>query len=165
MIISDRVTGGAIALLGAAAAHGGSRLPPVHGQQVGPSAFPMVIGIGLVVCGVLVAFGVGRSFEEEAEADVAASDAAKGVEAAPAAPLHWALALIPPALLLFYVAAVDTLGFVPTAAAMILALAIGFGGSLRVAVPLAIVAPFVVHLIFYKLLRVPLPDGLLPMPW
>ena len=33
--------------LGAAAAYGGSLLPPVPGQQVGPNVFPMVVGAGL----------------------------------------------------------------------------------------------------------------------
>jgi putative tricarboxylic transport membrane protein len=32
-------------------------------------------------------------------------------------------------------------------------------------VPIAAIAPVLVHLAFYKLLRVPLPAGLLPMPW
>ena len=35
-------------------------LPPVPGQQVGPNVFPMVIGIGLVACGVMIAAGIGR---------------------------------------------------------------------------------------------------------
>jgi putative tricarboxylic transport membrane protein len=39
------------------------------------------------------------------------------------------------------------------------------GAKLRLSVPLAIIAPFVINLIFLKLLRVPLPDGLLPFPW
>ncbi|NCX23460.1 MAG: tripartite tricarboxylate transporter TctB family protein, partial [Betaproteobacteria bacterium] len=30
---------------------------------------------------------------------------------------------------------------------------------------LGLSAPGVIHLIFYKLLRVPLPAGLLPFPW
>ena len=33
------------------------------------------------------------------------------------------------------------------------------------ALPLAALAPIAIHLIFSKLLRVPLPAGLLPMPW
>ena len=37
--------------------------------------------------------------------------------------------------------------------------------DLRLALPLAVLAPIAVHLIFSKLLRVPLPIGLLPMPW
>ena len=64
MQFSDRVTGICLALLGALALYGGSLQPGVPGQDVGPSVFPMVIGAGLLACGVLVAFGVGRSFEE-----------------------------------------------------------------------------------------------------
>lgn len=165
MQLSDRLTGPVIATLGAAAAYGGSLLPNVPGQQVGPNVFPMVVGSGLVVCGLLIAFGIGRSFEDEAEADLARSEAAKGVvEPAPAHYSGW-LTLLPPALLVFYTLAVDPLGFVPTAALMIVALCLAFGGSLRLAIPLALIAAAFVHLVFYKLLRVPLPPGLLPMPW
>jgi hypothetical protein len=38
---------GALVALGLAAAYGGSLLPPVPGQQVGPNVFPMVIGLAL----------------------------------------------------------------------------------------------------------------------
>jgi putative tricarboxylic transport membrane protein len=48
---------------------------------------------------------------------------------------------------------------------MIFVGALAFGAKLRVALPLAAIAPIAIHLIFYKLLRVPLPAGLLPMPW
>ena len=47
----------------------------------------------------------------------------------------------------------------------VLATALAFGARWRLAVPLAILAPLLVHLVFYKLLRVPLPAGLLPAPW
>jgi putative tricarboxylic transport membrane protein len=40
MHIPDRFTGSFLVALGALAAYGGSRLPPVPGQQVGPSVFP-----------------------------------------------------------------------------------------------------------------------------
>lgn len=153
MQLSDRVTGGALVLLGAAAAYGGSRLPAVPGQDVGPAAFPMVIGGGLVLCGLLIAFGVGHAFEVPEES-------AKGT------PRFAGLrALLPPVLLVFYVLAVERLGFLPTAGLMVLAAALAFGARLRLAVPLAIAAPLLVHLVFYKLLRVPLPPGLLPAPW
>lgn len=165
MHLSDRITGSFVATLGVLAAYGGSRLPPVPGQDVGPSAFPMLIGIGLILCGILIAFGIGQSFEEEAEADLAAVEG-PSLHAQTAKPLTYRLrALLPPGLLLFYVVAVDRLGFVPTAALVIFAGALAFGAKLRVALPLAAIAPIVIHLIFYKLLRVPLPAGLLPMPW
>jgi putative tricarboxylic transport membrane protein len=164
MQLSDRVTGAFLVALGGASAYGGWLLPPVPGQQIGPNVFPMVIGFGLMLCGALIALGVGHRFEEKAEADPAMPVAA-GEESAP---LSWGrslLALLPPGLLLFYVLAVDRLGFALTAATMVLATAMALGARLRLAIPLAIAAPIVVHLVFSKLLRVPLPAGLLPMPW
>jgi len=163
MLLSDRVTGGAIATLGAAAFFYGSKLPPVPGQQVGPSAFPMVVGAGLVLCGVMIVLGIGRRFEEVAEADVVSHSAPELLEPLPAW-RNW-LALLPPALLLFYAFASETLGFLPTAAIMVLTASLAFGARPKLAVPLALIAPFVINLIFLKLLRVPLPDGLLPFPW
>jgi putative tricarboxylic transport membrane protein len=165
MQLPDRVTGLFLIALGGLAAYGGSRLPPVPGQQVGPDVFPMVIGTGLCLCGALIALGVGHRFEEEAEADLAAhSDQA---QTAPARNGWWRglMALIPPGLLLFYVLTVDRLGFMLTAGLMVLTAAMALGARLRLAIPLAIVAPIMVHLLFSKLLRVPLPPGLLPLPW
>ena len=52
-----------------------------------------------------------------------------------------------------------------TAALIVFATSTGARRALRLAVPLALGAPLFVHLIFAKLLRVPLPPGLLPMPW
>jgi putative tricarboxylic transport membrane protein len=74
-------------------------------------------------------------------------------------------ALVPPALLIFYVLTVDRLGFLPTAAMMVLAASLALGARLRLAVAMAIGAPLFVNLVFAKLLRVPLPSGLLPLPW
>lgn len=153
MRLSDRATGAFLVALGAAAALAGSRLPAVPGQDVGPAAFPMVIGSGLAICGVLVALGIGQSFEAPEE------------ETAPASRFHGLRALIPPALLLFYVLASNTLGFLLTAFAIVLVTGLALGARPRLAVPIALVAPALVHLVFYKLLRVPLPDGLLAAPW
>ncbi|MDB5591426.1 tripartite tricarboxylate transporter TctB family protein [Enterovirga sp.] len=167
MLVSDRVSGLALSALGAAAAYSGSQLPPVPGQQVGPSAFPTIIGIGLVLCGIMIAAGIGRSFEDEAEADLGSIEGSREALAAAPPPglLRGLVALLPPALLVFYVLAVEQLGFVPTAAAMLVAIVLAFGGSVRLAIGLAAIAPILVHAVFYKLLRVPLPAGLLPMPW
>ncbi len=164
MRLSDRVTGLFLVGLGGLAAYGGSLLPPVPGQQVGPNVFPVVVGLGLCLCGAMIALGIGAHFEEEAEADLAAIE---GGAAAPTEerPLYRLRVLLPPALLLFYVVAVERIGFVPTAATLIFVCALALGARLKLAVPLALLAPIVVHLVFYKLLRVPLPAGLLPMPW
>jgi len=163
MRVSDRISGSFLVVLGALATFGGSRLPPMPGQQIGPSVFPIVIGIGLALCGAMIAFGIGHRFEEEAEADLASHSAAE-----PATPHGWLWqlrALIPPALLLLYVFVSEDLGFVPTAAIMALVLGLALGAPLRLAVAVAIGAPIAIHFLFAKLLRVALPPGLLPMPW
>lgn len=163
MKLSDRITGLFFVGLGGIAALAGSKLPPVPGQNIGPSVFPMVVGGAMALCGGLIAFGIGRTFEEEAEADMAA------VGMTETEPERSTLAnlrlLVPPALLVFYVVAIDTLGFFITTAAMVFALCTLLGGRLRLAIPLALIAPIGMHLIFGKLLRVPLPAGLIPLPW
>jgi putative tricarboxylic transport membrane protein len=161
MHLSDRVTGGFLVLLGALAFWGGSRLPGVPGQDVGPAVFPMVIGGGLMLCGALIALGIGRFFEDaEPDTDLPAPGLAGRLGRY--APLA---ALVPPALLLFYVLVAERLGFLPTAAIMVLACALALGASWRLAIGMALIAPPGVHLVFYKLLRVPLPEGLLAAPW
>jgi len=164
MRLPDSVTGLFIAGLGGLSAYGGSLLPPVPGQQIGPNVFPMVVGIGLVICGAMIALGIGRSFEDEAEADLAAIE---GGAAAPeeTRPLYRLRVLLPPGLLLFYVFAVERIGFIATAGILIFISSLALGARLKLAIPLAIFAPMGVHILFYKLLRVPLTAGLIPMPW
>jgi putative tricarboxylic transport membrane protein len=161
MRLPDRVTGLFFVGLGAAAAYGGWKLPPVPGQPVGPNVFPLVIGVGLALCGLAIAFEIGHSFEEEEEIVPFEGGAAP----APRGKLYGLRALLPPALLLFYVLAADRLGFIVTAALIVLATSTALGARWKLSLPLTVLAPIAIHLIFSKLLRVPLPIGLLPMPW
>jgi putative tricarboxylic transport membrane protein len=135
------------------------------GQDIGPSVFPAVIGFGLVLCGALIALGIGRSFEETAEADLAAHQNPELRDRVAHSAFYGLRALVPVGLLLFYVLAAETVGFVPIAALIVFTVAIVLGANWRHALPLALLAPPVIHLLFSKLLRVPLPAGLLPMPW
>jgi putative tricarboxylic transport membrane protein len=167
MRLPDRLIGLLTFGLGAVAAYAGSRLPPVPGQQIGPNVFPLVVGVGLCLCGLMIAFQIGHSFEAEAEADLAAhSDLPTEEEVlASSGALYKLRILIPPALIVFYALTVDRLGFYVTSALVIGTAGLVFGGRARLAVPIALIAPVLVHLVFYKLLRVPLPAGLIPMPW
>src|SRR5881275_1332494 len=160
MRLPDRVTGLFLVGLGAAAAYGGWLLPPVPGQPVGPNVFPLVIGSGLALCGLAIAFGIGHSLEEEEIVPLEGGQAA-----APTGKFYGLRALLPPALLLFYVLVADRLGFIITAALIVYATSTALGARPKLSLPLAALAPIGIHLIFSKLLRVPLPIGLLPMPW
>jgi len=151
--LPDHITGSALAVLGIAAAYGGSLLPAVPGQDVGPAVFPMVIGGSMAACGVAIALGVGRAFEAPDPDDTAPPRFAG------------ARALLPPALLVAYALLVDQFGFLVTAALLVSIAAWAFGAGWRLILPLAVAAPIGVHLVFAKLLRVPLPEGLLAAPW
>src|ERR1041385_848799 len=114
MRLSDRVTGLFLVGLGSAAAYGGWLQPPVPGQPVGPNVFPLVIGSGLALCGLAIAFGIGHSFEEEEEIIPLEG----GQAAAPPGRFYGLRALLPPALLPFYVMGADPVGLFIHAAAI-----------------------------------------------
>ncbi len=61
--------------------------------------------------------------------------------------------------LLFYILAADTLGFHITGVLLLAFWMRILGASWRVAVVVAVVATMVIHLSFYKVLRIPLPWG------
>jgi putative tricarboxylic transport membrane protein len=172
MKVSDRITGLMLVILGGFVYWGGSKLPPVPGQQVGPDVFPMVIGAALVVCGLLIAFGIGRTFEEDEKVVLDENGNVAQINAItePQTRLEiflsggWKI-LVPPTALFFYYFASEKLGFWITASLMIFALAKSQGASLKATLALTVIAPAVVHLIFFKLLRVPLPMGFLKFPW
>ena len=65
------------------------------------------------------------------------------------------------AVLVFYIVAADPLGFLPTAALCLLALFLKLKVRVLPAIVVAVVATLVIHFLFYKLLRVPLPWGAL----
>jgi putative tricarboxylic transport membrane protein len=62
---------------------------------------------------------------------------------------------------IFYILLVDALGFIPTGVIYLAALFAAFGVRTRWILPLALIITLVIHYSFYKLLRVPLPWGLL----
>ena len=167
MRVSHRYVGAVTAAIGAAAFYGGYLLPPVPGQNVGPNVLPMIVGGGLFLCGLLIALGAGQHFEQEIEAEVVAHTGGAAAAPPPEAEgrFHGLRALIPPGLLIFYVLVSEELGFVLTAAIIALTLCRCLGAPWRSALLVALLAPPAIHFAFYKLLRVPLPSGLLPMPW
>jgi len=120
------------------------------GQKFGPAWFPGLVAIGLALCGVALVFSAAR--ERAAWAEVPAWIRSHRARAGVAALLGGLLA---------YVLLVDRAGFHFTGIALLALWVRVLGASWRVTLPVAIVATLVIHLAFYKLLRVPLPWGVL----
>ena len=78
-------------------------------SRSGPNVFPLVIGVGLAICGLMIAFGIGHTFEEEEELVPLEAGQQRHRRAAS---FYGLRALLPPALLLFYVFAAEWLGFI-----------------------------------------------------
>jgi len=69
--------------------------------------------------------------------------------------------LLIPLVLVFYVAVSESLGFLPTAVILLMTLFLVFKVRLRTAIVVAVLGALCIHTLFYKLLKVPLPWGLL----
>jgi putative tricarboxylic transport membrane protein len=155
MKVNDALVGVAIAVLGVVILVHIQGYPTIPGQKYGPAIFPGVIAAGLVICGALLIRGGLRS---------AMPPVSRG--AWMRSPRHVANFLLVLGALLFYIVASDWLGFVLTGALILLALFRQLGVRLRFALPVAIIATLLVHMLFYKLMRVPLPWGVLqPVSW
>jgi putative tricarboxylic transport membrane protein len=150
--LNDAVLGLLFTLLGAAVLFAIRGYPKIPGQPVGPALFPGLIAIGLCVCGVLL---VARGWRARAdEAWVVFDDWVRS-------PRHLLGLVVLLGGVVFYILAADVLGFLPTASIILLALFLVLKVPPGRAVLVAVIAAVVVHVAFYKLLRVPLPWGVL----
>ena len=127
--------------------------PPFPGQQYGPSLFPRLLGAGLILCGVVL---VTRGMAER-------RTGAPWVVFAPwtAEPARLVSFLLVIGSTLLYILAADVIGFLPLAFLILCALFLWFKARPVIAVPVALVAAWVIHWFFATLMRVPLPRGLL----
>ena len=151
MKVNDALSGAALAALGAVVLWHIQDYPPMQGQKYGASWFPGLIAAGLIACGALLV--VGRLRAADAQALFTPPDWVHRPRAA-AAVASVILGL------LFYIFAVDALGFHVTATLVLLVWSRLLRASWMLALPMAIGATLVIHLSFYKLLKVPLPWGI-----
>ena len=127
--------------------------PDFPGQRYGPSLFPRILGAGLVVCGAaLVHNGL-----------AARRAGAPWFELAPWTRDPWRVTsfLLTLALLLVYILASETIGFIPIALLFLLTLFVWLGVRPVPAVVTAVATTIAIHWFFSTMLRVPLPRGLL----
>jgi putative tricarboxylic transport membrane protein len=158
--LNDAVWGALLLLFSATLLLHVRGFPSIPGQQVGPSALPGALAVGLGVCGAILFL---RGLRARYGSAAAADSPAAWVEL-PAwlgsRPQVIAFAVLVGVNLL-YLAGVERLGFIVTGTVYLTALM----AVLRVrpwrALVIGLVMTLVIHYCFYKLLRVPLPWGLL----
>ena len=150
MKINDALTGAALLALGLVILWHIQGFPEMPGQRFGPAWFPGIIAAGLAACGVMLMVQGVRS-----HAPWVALDAWTRQKR----PLAGFASVI--AGLAFYVAVADPLGFHLTGFVLLLWWLRVLGARWPLTIAVAIAAPVLLHLAFYKLLRVPLPWGVL----
>ncbi len=155
MKLNDAVWGALLLALSAAVLFAIQGFPNIPGQNIGPGAFPGMIATALAVCAlILVARGV---------RDLRAGGRLVVLGAWLRSPRHVGNFLLTCASIVFYLAAVQRLGFLVTATLLLVALFLQLRVKPWIAVVVALAAAFAIHLAFYKLLRVSLPWGVLPI--
>ena len=156
MKLNDAVWGALLLLLAAAVLVHVQRFGTIPGQQYGPAIFPGLVAVGLAICGVLLVFSGLASRTHGRER-------AEWIAFAPwmRSPRHVRAFAITIAVNVFYVLFVDRLGFIVTGVIYLVALFAAYGVRFKWNVSLIVVLTLIIHTAFYKLLRVPLPWGLL----
>ena len=123
------------------------------GQKFGPAWFPGLVAVGLAICGALLLLSPAVKTHPWLAAPewlsrARARNAIAGIFAG----------------LVVYVVFADRLGFHITGVVLLSAWVRLLGASWRLAIATGVIGTIVIHLAFYKALRVPLPWGVLA-PW
>ena len=147
----DLRVGVALALLAAAVLWSAQAFPVVPGQQLGAGFLPKLVGTGLLLCGLGL---VVRSLRGVAYDDLVAASSSSWRDIVSA--------LLILATIAAYIALADKLGFLLIAPLCLLAVFLVLRVGWVLAIGYALGGTLLVHLAFYKLLRVPLPWGMLP---
>ena len=157
MKFNDAVSGAALLALAIAILVNVSGFPAIPGQSIGPGVFPGLLAVLLAICAVLLILkGLAATRHE---AWIESGDWMKSA-------VHLRNFIITIGCLVFYILASEVIGFllcgVIILSSMFWALAVRRGLIL----PLAVLITLVIHSVFYKGLRVPLPWGVLqPLQW
>jgi putative tricarboxylic transport membrane protein len=157
MKLNDAFFGILFVALGATVLFAIQGFPKIPGQPVGPALFPGIIAVGLCLAGVLLMV---RGWRLRAAQPWLAWD--EWVHS----PRHLLALAVLLASILFYQFAADKIGFLPIATLVLTAMFVALRVPLWRALLVAVIAALVIHFAFYKLLRVPLPWGVLtPYAW
>ncbi|MFZ2649395.1 MAG: tripartite tricarboxylate transporter TctB family protein [Burkholderiaceae bacterium] len=151
MARSDRKVGIGIAVLALAVLWSARSFPNVPGQKLGAAFLPMLIGAGLLLCAIALILrkpASGAAAAEAGPARVAVDE-------------HFGSSALTIVAVLAYILASEALGFLLLAPLCLLLTFLAQRVRLAPALLWSIGGTVLVHVAFYKLLRVPLPWGVL----
>ena len=152
MKLNDAIFGVLLLLLGSAVLVVVQGYPRIPGQQVGPALFPGLIATGLCIGGLILVI---RGWQERTRQPWFT------LEDWVRSPRHRTAFTVMIGSVVFYMLASEKLGFLLSSTAILTALFSALRVPFGRAVLTGVVATLVIHLAFYKLLRVPLPWGVL----
>jgi putative tricarboxylic transport membrane protein len=128
--------------------------PKIPGQNIGPAAFPGVAAAVLALCSVLL-------IVQGLRARATSPWFVRGAWTShPRQLVAFAVTVLG---LLLYVLASDRIGFIATGILMLLSLMLALRVKPATALIVSVVSTVLIHIAFYKGLRVPLPWGVLPV--
>ncbi len=157
MKFNDTIMGAALLALALSILQTVQQYPVIPGQNIGPGAFPGLLAVLLAVCAVLLIFKGLKAKQHEAWVEVGGWVKSW---------FHLRNFVITVASLLFYITLSDRLGFLICATVVVGVMMWALKVRTALIVPIALTSSLVIHFIFYKGLRVPLPWGVLtPIQW
>ncbi len=152
MKLNDAIFGLLLLVLGITVLVVVQTFPKIPGQQVGPALFPGLIATGLCVGGLMLLV---RGWRERASVPwLSLEDWVRSSR-------HLLAFCVLIGAIVFYMLVSQALGFLLSSAIILSVLFYVLQVPLAKSVLVAVVATLVIHFAFYKLLRVPLPWGVL----
>lgn len=157
MKFNDTLSGAALLALALAILFTIQSYPTIPGQNIGPGAFPGLLASLLAVCSVLLIIKGLRNKEHTTWIELGDWMQSR---------FHARNFVITIACLVYYIVLSDKLGFLICASTILIAMFWALEVKKTWIVPIAVLVTLVIHTVFYKGLRVPLPWGvLMPLQW
>jgi putative tricarboxylic transport membrane protein len=157
MKLHDTLSGLALLILALIIAINSAGFPEIPGQQIGPAVFPRALAALLALCAVLLIFRARLPAPGQAWVQLGAWLQS---------PVHRRNFVITLACLVFYIVASELLGFLLCSVLILCVMFHELSVKPSHIVPIALGVTLLIHTLFYKGLRVPLPWGVLsPLQW
>ena len=157
MKLNDAILGALMLALSVAILVAIQSFPNIPGQNIGPAAFPGLLAVLLAGCAIAL---IARGWHARRAA--AWVEFGSWLQSLP----HITNFLVTVGSLVAYILVADTLGFIITGTLLLSAMFFTLRVRPALIIPIAVVATLVIHTLFYKMLRVPLPWGVLqPLAW